>query len=118
MAINLSIFLLLFGRAGAGRHTGVAPDIARAIADRLGVGLELGPFDSPGKPPDAADRNRWDVGLIGADPKWAHWIAFRPAYVQIAAIYLVPASSRWTQVSEVDRAGVRIAAYARSGYHL
>ena len=117
-AINLSNFLLVSGRDDGGRHTGVAPDMARAIADRLGVGLELVPFATPGELADAADQDRWDIGLIGADPERAHRIAFTPAYVQIAASYLVPAGSRLTQVSEVDRAGVRIAAYARSAYHL
>ncbi|MEO8279176.1 MAG: transporter substrate-binding domain-containing protein [Ideonella sp.] len=116
--INLSNFLLVTGRDEAGAPTGVAPDLARAIADRLGVGLTLVPFASPGALADAAGHDAWDIGLIGADPARAHRISFSAAYAQIAATYLVPASSELQHVSQVDRPGVRIAAYARSAYHL
>ncbi len=117
-AINLSNFLLVSGRDDAGGCTGVAPDLARAVADRLGVGLELVPFASPGELADAAGQDVWDIGLIGADPERAHRITFTPAYAQIAATYLVPEGSELQHVSQVDRPGIRIAAYARSAYHL
>lgn len=117
-AINLSNFLLVSGRDDTGGPVGVAPDLARAIADHLGVGLRLVTYASPGELADAAASGAWDIGLIGADPARAQRIAFTPPYVQIAATYLVPAGSGLTEVAQVDRPGVRIAAYARSAYHL
>ena len=36
-AINLSNFLLVSGKTAAGEPLGVSPDMARAVAERLGV---------------------------------------------------------------------------------
>ena len=116
--INLGNFLLVTGRSPAGDPEGVAPDMARAIAERLGVKLKLVPFKTPGELADAADSDTWDIGLIGAEPARAERIAFSPAYVEIEATYLVPAGSALRTIAEVDRAGVRIAVSARSAYDL
>ncbi|MFO1310643.1 MAG: transporter substrate-binding domain-containing protein [Burkholderiales bacterium] len=117
-AINMSNFLLVSGRTPDGGPVGVAPDMARAVADRLGVGLELLPFRSPGELADAALSNVWDVGLIGAEPQRAANIAFSPAYVEIEATYMVPPGSKLASISEVDAEGVRIASTGRAAYDL
>lgn len=117
-AINLSNFLLVTGRTAEGDPEGVAPDMARGIADRLGVAIRYVPFPNPGALADAAASDAWDIGLIGAEPQRAEKIAFSPAYVEIEATYLVPAGSRLRNVSEVDAPGVRIASMARAAYDL
>ena len=116
--INLSNFLLVTGQSANGDPEGVAPDMARAIAERLGVGLKLVPFKSPGELADAVQEDVWDIGLIGAEPARAEKILFSPAYVEIEATYLVPAGSPLQTVADVDRPGVRIAVSARSAYDL
>jgi len=116
--INLSNFLLVTGKSLAGDPEGVAPDMARAIAERLGVALELVPYKTPGELADAAGSGVWDIGLIGAEPARAEKIAFSPAYVEIEATYLVPAGSPLRTIAEVDRPGIRIAVSARSAYDL
>ena len=116
--INLSNYLLVTGKSPSGEPAGVAPDMARAIAERLGVKLKLVPFKTPGELADAAGSNVWDIGLIGAEPARAEKIAFSAAYVEIEATYLVPAGSALQTVEEVDRPGVRIAVMARSAYDL
>lgn len=116
--INLSNFLLVTGKSPSGDPEGVAPDMARAIAERLGAKLKLVPFKSPGELADAAGSDVWDIGLIGAEPARAEKIAFSPAYVEIEATYLVPAGSKLRSIAEVDRPGVRIAVSARSAYDL
>src|SRR5215472_15857579 len=117
-AINMANFLLVTGRSAAGEPEGVAPDLARAIAERLGVPVAYVPYARPGELADAAGSGVWDVGLIGAEPQRAEKIAFSPAYVEIEATYLVPAGSRLQAIAEVDRPGVRIAVTARSAYDL
>jgi polar amino acid transport system substrate-binding protein len=117
-AINMGNFLLVTGRSDAGEPEGVAPDFARAIAERLGVRVAYVPFARPGELADAAGTGVWDIGLIGAEPQRAEKIAFSPAYVEIEATYLVPAGSPLATIAEVDRPGVRIAAPARSAYEL
>ena len=64
--INMSNFLLVTGTTPQGDPDGVSPDIAREIAARLGVPLELVQFKSPGELADAAVEDRWDIGNIGA----------------------------------------------------
>ena len=116
--INVSNFLLVTGRDNAGNPVGVAPDMARALAERLGVDVRLIPFATPGELADQAGQDVWDIGLIGAEPQRAQHIAFSPAYVEIAATYLVPAGSSLQRVDDVDRAGTRIATTRRTAYTL
>jgi polar amino acid transport system substrate-binding protein len=117
-AINMGNFLLVTGRTSSGDPEGVAPDMAREIASRLGVPVAYVPYARPGELADAAGTGVWDIGLIGAEPQRAERIAFTPAYVEIEATYLVPAGSPLKTIAEVDRAGVRIAVTARSAYDL
>jgi polar amino acid transport system substrate-binding protein len=116
--INLSNFLLVSGRNAAGEPEGVAPDLARAIAERLGVPVAYVTFPRPGELADAAGKGVWDIGLIAAEPARAETIAFSPAYAEIEATYLVPAGSPLGTLEEVDSPGVRIAVAARSAYDL
>ena len=116
--INMGNFLLVTGRTASGDPDGVSPDMARAIAERLGVPVKYVPFPRPGELADAADSNVWDIGLIGAEPQRAEKIAFTPAYVEIEATYLVPAGSPLKTIADVDHEGVRIAVTARAAYDL
>jgi len=119
--INLSNPLLVTGKTDTGDPVGVSPDMARAIADKLGVGVTYVTFPSPGELADAADAaegESWDIGLIAAEAKRAETIAFTPAYVEIEATYLVPAGSTIATIDDVDRPGVRIAVSGRSAYDL
>jgi polar amino acid transport system substrate-binding protein len=116
--INMANFLLVTGRSAAGEPEGVAPDMAREIAARLGVPVAYVPYKTPGELADVAGKGAWDIGLIGAEPQRAETIAFSPAYVEIEATYLVPAGSPLKTIADVDRAGVRIAVTGRSAYGL
>lgn len=116
--INLSNFLLVSRREADGTPVGVAPDMARALAEQLGVPVRYVPFASPGELADAATADAWDVGLIGAEPQRAQTIAFSAAYVEIPATYLVGPASTITVLADVDRPGVRIASTARAAYDL
>lgn len=116
--INLSNFLLVTGKGPAGEPVGVAPDMAREVATRLGVPVRYVTFNSPGELADQAGKGVWDIGLIGAEPQRAETIAFTAAYVEIEATYLVPAGSRLQTIADVDAPGVRIAVAGRSAYGL
>ena len=117
-AINLSNFLLVTGKEANGDPDGVSPDMARALAARLGAGVELLRYKSPGELADDADSGRWDIGNIGAEPARATSIAFTAAYCEIECTYLVPPGSPLTSIADVDRAGVRIASAPRAAYDL
>lgn len=116
--INMSNFLLVTGRTADGDPDGVSPDMARAIAARLGVPVKLIPFKSPGELADQANNDVWDIGNIGAEPQRAETIAFTAAYCEIQSTYMVPAGSPITSIDQVDQKGVRIAVTGRSAYGL
>lgn len=116
--INLSNFLLVTGRTSTGDPEGVSADMARELAARLEVPVEFVLFDTPGELADAAVKDIWDIGNIGAEPERAKTIAFTAAYVEIEATYLVPAGISIQSIDAVDREGIRIGAYGRSAYGL
>jgi len=116
--INMSNFLLVTGSTPAGDPVGVAPDMARAIADKLGVGVQYVKFPRPGELADAAGTNVWDIGLIGAEPARAEKITFTPAYVEIEATFMVPGGSPIKTIADVDKPGTRVAVASRAAYDL
>jgi polar amino acid transport system substrate-binding protein len=116
--INLNNSLLVTGRAPSGDPVGVAPDMAREVAARLGVPVVYVPYANPGEMADAAGADAWDIGLIGAEPARARIIAFTSAYAEIEASYLVPPGSPLHVLEEVDQPGIRIAVTARTAYCL
>ena len=117
-AINMGNFLLVTGKDPNGDPSGVSPDMAAAVAARLGVPVKYGPDARPGELADDAPKGAWDIGNIGAEPQRAAVINFTAAYCEIEATYLVPAGSPIKSVSEVDQPGKRIAVTARSAYGL
>ena len=117
-AINMGNFLLVTGRDPNGDPTGCSPDMAAAIAAQLGVPVQYIPYARPGELADDAGTDKWDIGLIGAEPQRASKIDFTAAYVEIEATYLVPAGSPIQSIADVDTAGNRIAVTARAAYDL
>jgi polar amino acid transport system substrate-binding protein len=117
-AINMGNFLLVTGKTASGDPQGVSPDMAAAIAERLGVPVKYVPYARPGEIADAAGTNVWDIGLIGAEPQRAAVMEFTAAYCEIEATYLVPADSSIHSIAEVDQPGRRVAVTARSAYGL
>ena len=116
--INMANGLLVTGSTATGDPAGVAPDMAREIADRLGVTVAYVPFASPSEVANAAGGDAWDIALIAAEPARAESIAFSTAYVEIEATYLVPESASLLSIEDVDRPGKRIAVSAGTAYDL
>jgi polar amino acid transport system substrate-binding protein len=118
VALNMSNFLLTATDPATGAPCGIAADLGRELATRLGVPVTLLPYPNPGALADAAPSGVWDVGFIGAEPQRAHDIDFTAAYVEIEATYLVPPGSPLQTIADVDRPGVRIAVPDRSAFEL
>ena len=118
VGINLGNILLVTGTGPTDDLQGVAPDMAAAVAERLGVGVFYVTFATPGEVADAVERDEWDIGLIAVEPKRAEKIAFCDAYVEIEATYLVPENSPLQSIEDVDQPGVRIAVSDRAAYDL
>jgi polar amino acid transport system substrate-binding protein len=116
-AINLGNPILAGIDAG-GRPTGVSVDLARKLAQRLDVDVELVVVDAAGKSVEAVAEGRADVGFFAIDPVRGAGIAFTAPYVLIEGCYLVRADSPLKSNDDVDRAGTRVAVGKGSAYDL
>ena len=101
-----------------GEPTGISVDLARELARRLGVPLQLIVFDAAGKVVDAGKTGGWDIAFVALDPKRAAEIAQSPPYVQIEGAYLVRNDSPLRSNDEVDRKGNRVVVGLNSAYDL
>jgi polar amino acid transport system substrate-binding protein len=117
-AINLSNFLLVTGQEANGDPKGVSPDMAKALANELGIDLELVSFKRPGELADAVSEDVWDIGNIANEAERAKSITFSLPYTLIESTYLVRKSSNIQSLEDVDKKGVRIAVAERSAYDL
>ncbi len=118
VGINYQNFLLVNKDPASGEYRGIAVDLGRELGRRLGVAVELVPFDAAGKLADAVKVGAWDVAFLANEPARATEIVFSAAYLEIEAGYLVPAGSPIRTIAEVDREGVRVAVAAKSAYDL
>jgi len=109
---------VLAQKTGSGDAAGVSVDLARELARRLGVPLEIVPYDAAGKVTGDAKSGRWDIAFVARDPQRATDIDFTAPYVIVEGGYMVPAGSPIQKVEEVDREGVRIAVARGSAYDL
>jgi polar amino acid transport system substrate-binding protein len=117
-AINFGNPVLAQKDPATGEPRGITVDLARELARRLGVALELVPFEAAGKVFEALKTNAWDLAFLAIEPVRAAEIAFTSPYVLIEGVYLVPVNSKLRIVEEVDREGVRIGVNKGSAYDL
>ena len=110
--------IVLARRGPDGELGGVSVDLARELARRLNLPLDVVAFDTAGKVTASAGSNVWDVAFLAIDPLRAAEIAFTPPYVLIEGTYLVPDASPLRTVTDLDRDGVRIAVGRGSAYDL
>jgi polar amino acid transport system substrate-binding protein len=97
---------------------GVSVDLARALAQRLGVELELLVFDTASRSVQAVSDDQADIGFFAIDPLRGEHIAFSAAYVLIEGSYLVRESSPIRAKDEVDRPGRTVVVGKGSAYDL
>ena len=118
VGLNMSNFLLTRTDAATGKPAGVAHDLGLELGRRLGIAVTFVPHPNPGALADAAGKNVWDVGFLGAEPLRANAIDFTAAYVEIDSTYLVPPGSAIQTIAEVDRKGIRIIVPDKAAYEL
>ncbi|MFG1814620.1 transporter substrate-binding domain-containing protein [Kribbella sp. NPDC049174] len=97
---------------------GVTVDIAREIARRLEVPLELVCFDAARKSFEALTTGQADICFLAIEPARAGEVAFTAPYVIIEGVFAVRRESDLAGVADVDRAGVRVGVKRGSAYDL
>lgn len=101
-----------------GELRGVPVDLARELARRLGVPVQLKPYPGAGQVVAAGPAGEWDVAFVAVEPVRAKELIFSPPYVLIESTYLVQPGSKLRTVSDVDQKGVRIAVGEKGGNDL
>lgn len=86
----------------------VAIEVARTLAARLGVELDLVTFPNPAKAVDAIVSGICDLAFLGIEPLRAAQVDFSPALIQFDYSCLVPAHSAIVSPAELDCPDVRI----------
>lgn len=109
---------VLARRSASGGPSGVSVDLARRLAERLGLPLELVPVEAAGRAVETVRNGLGDIGFFAVDPVRSEGIQFSPPYVQIVGSYLVREGSPFTANDQVDRPGTRIAVGLASAYDL
>ena len=109
---------VLAQQAADGSPQGVSVQLAVALAQELGVPLEMITFDAAGKVFAALEQGAWSVAFLAIEPVRAEQIAFSEPYVAIEGTYLVAADSAFKAVDELDRSGLRLAVGKGAAYDL
>ncbi len=117
-SINMGNPILANKDPATGQPYGISIDLARNLAKRLGVEVELVVFDTAGKSVDAVKNERADVGFFAVDPLRGAEISFTLPYVLIEGCYMVREASPLQRNEDVDQAGVSVTVGAGSAYDL
>ena len=91
-----------------GEVKGMAVDVGRELAKRLGVPFEPVPYPTFPALLAGAKAGEWDVVFTGNTPERVAVIDFTAPYMEVEQGYLVRAGMPIATIAEVDRAGVRV----------
>ena len=101
-----------------GELRGLALDLGRALATRIGVDFVAVEYPRPGAILEGVQTNAWDVAFLVVDPERAKEVDFAPPHTQSDFTYLVPAGSSIHKVADADQPGIRIAVPRGDGVDL
>jgi polar amino acid transport system substrate-binding protein len=98
----------LASRDAAGEPIGVAPDLARALAERTGLPLDPILFDAPASYAQSVGSLKWDIAFAGRDAAGAGRVDYGPAFVLIDHELLLAPGRTFRDLADIDRDKVRV----------
>lgn len=113
--IRLAVFLPQYNQdpaTGEIRPLGtgfVAAELARALAARLGIAMQIIGYPTPVKAMEGLKARECDLALIGIEQSRVREVDFTPPVVEFDYTYLVPEGSGIRRAEDADQPGVRIA---------
>jgi polar amino acid transport system substrate-binding protein len=117
-AINFGNPILASKDPITGEASGVSVDLARALAKRLGLPLELVPYNAAGKVVEGVLAQQWDIGFVAIDPERGRDMDYTAPYVVIEGAYMVRQDSPIRANADVDKVGNRVVVGKGSAYDL
>jgi polar amino acid transport system substrate-binding protein len=112
--LRLAVFLPQYTKDAAtgeirGVGTGfVAVELARALAARIGIEIQIVGYPTPAKTVECLKARECDLALMGIEPSRVAELDFTPPVVQFDYTFLVPAGSTIASLKEADQPGNRI----------
>jgi len=101
-----------------GELKGVAIDLGKDLARRVGVPFDPVVYPNPPALIGGAKSGEWDVALMGINAERAAAMDFSAPYMEVEQGYLVRAGVSITTVSDADKAGIRIGVLEKAGADL
>ena len=108
---------VLVTRRADGAPGGVSVTVADALAARLGVPIEIKPYDNPARYNESLATDDWDIGLAARDPSRAEHLAFSTTFMEVDNGYVARPGAAPASADDVDRPGVKIAVAQGSAPH-
>src|SRR4051812_32701833 len=93
-----------------GAIRGASADLARELARRINVPVELQPAVNPQGVIDAVSSGAADIGFVAYEPSRAGTVEFSQTYMLVQQSFLVLEGSSIHAIADIDRAGQVIAA--------
>jgi polar amino acid transport system substrate-binding protein len=109
---------VLVSRNDRGEAFGISVDLARTLADRLGLELRFVEFERAVDVSSSAEDDVWDVCFLAVDPKRAHTIDFADPYVRIEGCYLASAESKAEDAEDLVASGAKVGSVEGTAYSL
>jgi polar amino acid transport system substrate-binding protein len=98
----------LYARAADGSASGIAADIGKFIADKLGVPFEALVYSGAATYTASFGKGEWDIIVTGRNPLAAKLVDFMPDVILIDYVYIAAPGREFAGPDQVDRAGVKI----------
>jgi polar amino acid transport system substrate-binding protein len=95
-------------------YRGVAVTLGRALAERLGVPIEILPHQASGEIQNSASDNRWDVAFLPVDEERKKFVDFGNAYHLLQSTFLTAPGSKISSVPDANAKGVGIGGVANT----
>jgi polar amino acid transport system substrate-binding protein len=99
-----------------GAVTGIAVDIAAALAARLGVPLEITEVDEVLPILAGAGAGKWDIAFLPINPATAQVLDMTAPFMLVGHTFVVRADSTLNSITDADRPGIQIASGKEAGH--
>ncbi|HVZ54830.1 MAG TPA: transporter substrate-binding domain-containing protein [Pseudolabrys sp.] len=93
---------------------GVAVELGRALAAKLGVEPVIVPHNASGEIQNSAADNKWDVAFLPVDAERKKFVDFGNAYHLLQSTFLVAPGSKIRSVKDADAKGVGLGGVANT----
>ena len=95
-------------------YRGVAVTLGRALAEKLGVPIEILPHQASGEIQNSASDNRWDVAFLPVDEERKKFVDFGNAYHLLQSTFLTAPGSKINSVNDANAEGTGIGGVANT----